>query len=147
MAFGLVLRTGAATGSPTRVPPIPLLAEAHWNFNSFRGGPLADTDFALEHEPLFHHEHFLQHRDNGDTILCSDLRRRAAHRLIQFDRENLRFLPLENSANKLLDGFGMGDDADLAGRHRPLVDSRPLLKQGQCLGPSEGHVQSLILEG
>jgi len=86
----------------------PLLAEAHWNFNSLRGGPLSDMNFALQYEPLFHHQHLLQHRDDSDPILCSDQRRRAAHRLIQFDLDNLRLLSLENSANSLLDGFSMG---------------------------------------
>ena len=32
-----------------------LLAKGHWNFNCFRGRPLTNSDFALEHEPLFHH--------------------------------------------------------------------------------------------
>jgi hypothetical protein len=56
-------------------------------------------------------EHFLQHRDDGDSILRSDSRRGAAYHLIQFDRDNVRFFPLENSANTLLDGFSVGDDA------------------------------------
>ena len=55
----------------------PLLAEAHRNFNSFRGGPRAD--FALQNEPLLHYEDFFQHRDDGDTILRSDPGRGAAH--------------------------------------------------------------------
>ena len=41
----------------------PLLAEVHWNFNSLGSGPRANSDFALKHEPLFHHEHFLKHRN------------------------------------------------------------------------------------
>jgi hypothetical protein len=46
------------------------------------------------------------------TLLRSDLGRGANHSLIKFDSENVRFLPLENSANELLACFGVGDDTD-----------------------------------
>ena len=34
----------------------------------------------------------------------------------------------QNRANKLLDCFSGGDDADLAGCHRPFFDTGPLLE-------------------
>ena len=76
----------------------------------------------------------LKHRDNCDSILRSDPRRGPAYCVIQFDRDNVRFFRLENCANKLLDDFSVGDDADFAGRHRALVDCRPLLEEEQCGG-------------
>jgi len=66
--------------------------------------------------------------------------------LIQFDRDNVRFFPLENSANKLLDSFGVGDDADFAGRHRALVDRRPILKEGYCGAALRGALAIARLE-
>jgi hypothetical protein len=126
------------TGSLLAFHLSPLLSETHREFNRLRGGPLADADFALEHQPLFYHEYFLQHRNDGYTILGPDLRRGAAHRLIQFDGDNLGFLSLENNTNKLFDGLSVGDDADLAGRHRPFLDRSLLLKEGQLGHPPQG---------
>ena len=90
-----------------------LLAKAYRNFNRFRRWPLANSDFALQE----HHKGFLDHGDNGDTHppFGSGARGQSQSDV--------------NRANKLLDCFGVGDDADLAGCHRPFFDTGPLLEQ------------------
>jgi hypothetical protein len=53
---------------------------------------------------------------------------KGGHWLIQFDGLGLRFLAVENGARDLLDGCGVSDDTDLAGRHRTLLDFDTLLR-------------------
>jgi hypothetical protein len=112
-----------------------LLAKAYRNFNRFRRWPLADSDFAHQEKLLLHHKDFLEHRDNGDTIFGANRGRGASYNLIQFDSENVRFLPLQNRANELLDCFGVSDDADLAGCHRPFFDTARSSSSGTVGAP------------